>query len=148
MLELPILADRISSHAHSAAVPCDCRFTVRISSAARQSQSTLAIGCDISLLEHEETLMFRMLRSLMVATKYRAQERLFRRSEWRYSKLPSVHSDKVDKRAVKGGDSNQEERGSVVHSVVSHLACLTTNNIRPLVPFSGSRGRHRNSVEF
>ena len=147
MLELPLLADRISSHTHSTSVLCDCTSTVRISSAARQSQSTLAIGCDISLLEHEETLMFRMLRSLMVATKYRAQERLFRGVNGD-SKLPSVHSDKVDKRAVKGGDSNQEERGSVVHSVVSHLACLTTNNIRPLVPFSGSRGRHRNSVEF
>jgi hypothetical protein len=91
--------------------------------------------------------MFRMLRSLMVATKYRAQERLFRGVNGD-SKLPSVHSDKVDNACGERRSSNQEERGSVVHSVVSHVACLTTNNIRPLVPSSGSRGRHRNSVEF
>jgi hypothetical protein len=144
MLELPLLADRISSHTHSTSVLCDCTSTVRISSAARQSQSTLVIGCDMSLLEHEEIPMFT---SSMVATKYRAQEHLSRGVNG-HSKLRSVHSDKIDNACGERRSSNREERGSVVHSVMSHFACPTTNNIRPLVPSSGSRGRHRNSVEF
>jgi hypothetical protein len=115
MLELPLLADRISSHTHSTSVLCDCTSTVRISSAARQSQSTLAIGCDISVLEHEETLMFRMLRPLMVATKDRAQEHLSRGVNG-HSKLRSVHSDKIDNACGERRSSNREERGSVVHS--------------------------------
>ena len=71
-----------------------------------------------------------MFRSLKVATKYRAQEHLFRGVNG-HSKLRSVHSDKANNACG-----------------VSHFACLTANNIWPLVPSSGSRGRHRNSVEF